>query len=308
MLALDSHTGGEPTRVLIDAKLDLGRGSVREKQLTLEREFDGLRKKTILEPRASDACVGALLCESEDDQCASGVIFFNTAGYLGMCGHGIIGVAATLAYLGKIQPGIHKFETPVGIVEVVLKNKHECSIKNVPSYRFAKDVSVEVAGVGLVRGDVAWGGNWFFLVDGAPFDLNLHNVLQLTHAATNIRQALESAGITGSDGAYIDHVEFFSPSTTDADCQNFVLCPGGAYDRSPCGTGTSAKIACLAADGHLLPGVDWVQESIVGSQFVASYEIDKAGQCIPTISGSAYVCAETRLIFEEKDPFGAGIS
>lgn len=305
---VDSHTEGEPTRVVLSGGPDLGRGPLAERLQRFRATADDFRRAVILEPRGSEALVGALLCEPHDPSCAAGVIFFNNAGYLGMCGHGTIGVAATLAHLGRITVGDYRLETPVGIVAVKLLSANEVAIENVPSYRYRTKVAVEVESLGTVVGEIAWGGNWFFLVEHAPFELAAGNIRLLNDAAHAIRLALRRQRITGADGAEIDHVEFFGPAhATDADSRNFVYCPGAAFDRSPCGTGTSAKLACLAADGKLLPGAAWVQESIVGSRFTASYRVDAEGRIIPTISGRAYICAETTLVRQAGDPFRDGI-
>jgi 4-hydroxyproline epimerase len=305
---IDSHTEGEPTRVVVDGGPDLGTGSLAERKALLAEKFDTFRTTVILEPRGSDALVGALLCEPNDTSCAAGVIFFNNTGYLGMCGHGAIGVAVTLAYLDRIGPGIHKIETPVGIIEVELLGPNEARIENVASYCHQRDIVVEVDGLGMVSGQVAWGGNWFFLVDKAPVPLTLDNERTLTDITLRIQRALATENITGARGEEIDHIELFGPpESADADSRNFVMCPGGAYDRSPCGTGTSAKLACLAAAGELEPGETWVQESIIGSRFNARYRLDDDGQVIPSISGNAYICGETTLIQQDKDPFAHGI-
>jgi 4-hydroxyproline epimerase len=252
---IDSHTEGEPTRVIIEGGPDLGAGSMRDRIARFADEFDHVRKMAILEPRGSDAIVGALLCEPTQDDCAAGVLFFNNRGYLGMCGHGSIGVAVTLAYLGKIGLGESKLETPVGVISVNLVDENTVTVENVSSYRYRRDVMVDVPKLGMVTGDIAWGGNWFFLCKESPFPINLDNERALTDAALKVQNALWSQGITGRDDGEIDHIEFFTDAEAgDADSRNFVLCPGGAYDRSPCGTGTSAKLACLADDGVLAPG------------------------------------------------------
>ena len=305
---IDSHTEGEPTRVVLSGGPDLGQGPLRERLQRFRETADGFRRAVILEPRGSEALVGALLCEPVDSTCAAGVIYFNNAGYLGMCGHGTIGVAVTLAYLGRIGNGTHRLETPVGVVEVKLLSKNEVAIENVPSYRYRSKVAVEVESLGTVVGDIAWGGNWFFLVEKSPFPLTTDNIRPLNDAAHQVRLALRHQQITGADGAEIDHVEFFGPAqSADGHSRNFVYCPGGAFDRSPCGTGTSAKLACLAADGKLKPGEAWIQESIIGSRFTGSYREDSAGRIIPTVSGHAYVCAEATLIQQPDDPFRNGI-
>jgi 4-hydroxyproline epimerase len=303
---VDSHTSGEPTRVVIAGGPDLGRGTMAERLAIFRRDHDEFRSAVVNEPRGNDAMVGALLCDPVDPECAAGVIFFNNVGYLGMCGHGTIGLVATLGYLERIFPGVVRIETPVGEVSAELHESGEVTVGNVPSYRLAHDVPVHVEGSGTVRGDVAWGGNWFFLVKDSPWPLELRNLEQLTDYTWRIRQALTAQGITGADGAEIDHVELFGPAHGEADSRNFVLCPGKAYDRSPCGTGTSAKLACLHADGKLVEGQVWRQESIVGSVFSGSV-IVRDGQVCPQIRGSAFVNAEARLIFDERDPFCWGI-
>ncbi len=302
---IDSHTGGEPTRVVVAGGPELPRVPLAERRELLRREHDWLRSATVLEPRGSEVLVGALLCEPLDPTAAAGVVFFNNVGYLGMCGHGTIGLVVTLAHLGRIGPGRHAIETPVGTVTAELHADGTVSVRNVPSYRFRRAVAVDVAGYGRMTGDVAWGGNWFFLVESHGQPLALGHVARLTDCATRIREALEREGITGEEGAEIDHVELFGPSER-ADSRNFVLCPGLAYDRSPCGTGTSAKLACLVADGKLAPGQEWRQESVVGSVFTGSVELVD-GAIVPTIRGSAFVTAEATLRLDPADPFRHGI-
>jgi len=304
---VDSHTGGEPTRVVVDAGLDLGSGPLTDRVRRFRTEHDGFRRAVVCEPRGSDVLVGALLCPPVDPTCVAGVLYFNNVGYLGMCGHGTIGVGVTLGRLGRIGAGRHRLETPVGVVPFEFDGKNRVTLDNVPSYRLTADVGVEVEGHGTVRGDVAWGGNWFFLVRKHRERLELGNVERLTAVTQAVRRALREQGITGAGGAEIDHVELFGPPA-DARNQsrNFVLCPGGAYDRSPCGTGTSAKLACLAADGKLQPGEPWRQESILGSVFTGSYRYEN-DRIIPTIAGEAYVTAEGFLCFDAGDPFALGI-
>lgn len=304
---IDSHTEGEPTRVVIEGGPDLGSGSLAERRERFKRDFDRYRSAVVNEPRGSDPVVGALLCPPVDPSCAAGVIFFNNVGYLGMCGHGTIGVVATLAYLGRIAPGAHRIETPVGVVTAELHESGDVSVANVTSYRHRKGVAVDVEGFGTFTGDVAWGGNWFFLVNDAGESLDMAKVERLTDLTWAIRQALTRDGITGADGAEIDHVELFGPPhDATANSRNFVLCPGKAYDRSPCGTGTSAKLACLFEDGKLREGETWRQESIVGSEFEGSVRVVD-GKVQPTIRGRAFVNAEATLILDEADPFCWGI-
>ncbi|HET9529643.1 MAG TPA: 4-hydroxyproline epimerase [Blastocatellia bacterium] len=304
---IDSHTGGEPTRVVVGGQPDLGSGSMAERLELFRTHYDEFRSAVVNEPRGSDAVVGAMLCEPVDSKAAAGVIFFNNVGYLGMCGHGTIGLVVTLAYLNRIKPGLHRIETPVGTVEARLDGSHRVTIKNVPSYRSRSRVAVDVPGYGTVHGDVAWGGNWFFLVEDHCQELSLAKVEELTDLTWRIRRELERQGITGDDGQEIDHIELFGPSEIEGvDSRNFVLCPGKAYDRSPCGTGTSAKMACLYADGKLAEGQVWRQESIVGSIFEGSISIND-GKIHPAITGPAFVTAEADLILDERDPFRMGI-
>jgi 4-hydroxyproline epimerase len=309
MRVIDSHTEGEPTRVIIEGGPDLGAGPLSERVQRFKESADSYRSTAINEPRGSDAVVGALLCEPEDPDCAAGVIFFNNTGYLKMCGHGAIGVAVTLHYLGRIGLGTHRLETPVGVIQIEMLSPNQVAIENVASYLHEANVSMDVEGLGTVIGDIAWGGNWFFLVEGSLVPLRRENIRRLTHAAASVRRQLECEGITGERGGEIDHIEFFGPpESPDANSRNFVYCPGGAYDRSPCGTGTSAKLACLAAKGKLRPSETWIQESIIGSRFLASYREADDGKIIPKITGSAYVCSEATLIQQPGDPFRHGIT
>ena len=304
---IDSHTGGEPTRVVLSGGPDLGPGPLSERLNRFRTEHDTFRAAVVNEPRGSDVIVGALLCEPIDSECVAGVIFFNNVGYLGMCGHGTIGLVATLAFQKKIESGEHQIETPVGTVSAILHPEGEVTVNNVPSYRLAANVVANVPGYGAVRGDVAWGGNWFFLVREPSVELSLKKVEELTNFTWAIRLALREQGITGANGQEIDHVELFGSSQLPGvDSKNFVLCPGKAYDRSPCGTGTSAKLACLYADGKLKEGQVWKQESIVGSVFQGSVTV-RDGKVYPSIRGSAYVNAEAELILDPKDPFCLGI-
>lgn len=305
---IDSHTGGEPTRVVVSGGPDLGTGTLRERLERFKRDFDPFRSAVVNEPRGNDAIVGALLCEPTAPGCATGVIYFNNVGYLGMCGHGTIGLMVTLGYLNRIAPGTHRIETPVGIIEATLDENNFVSVANVPSYRLATNVPVAVPGHGLVTGDIAWGGNWFYLVrDGNELALTLNNLDALTDFTWRIRQALTANGITGANGQEIDHIELFAASDLEGvHSKNFVLCPGKAYDRSPCGTGTSAKLACLYADGKLQPGQIWRQESIVGSVFEGTLRVVE-DQIFPTIKGTAFVNAEADLLLDERDPFCFGI-
>jgi 4-hydroxyproline epimerase len=304
---VDSHTAGEPTRVVHDGGPDLGTGPLDERRQRFAQQYDALRRAVVHEPRGSDVLVGALLCPPSDPRCTAGVIFFNNVGYLGMCGHGLMGVVVTLGHLGRLTAGRHLLQTPVGIVAVEYDGRHRVTVQNVPARRTAADVPVEVPGFGTLRGDVAWGGNWFFLTHEHGHTLELCHAAALTDFAWRVRRALAAAGITGDAGQEIDHIELLAPAADPrAHSRNFVLCPGGAFDRSPCGTGTSAHLACLHARGRLRPGQVWIQEGILGSQFEATFDLAD-GQVVPRITGSAYLCAEGTLLLEDDDPFRCGI-
>ena len=361
---IDSHTGGEPTRTVIAGGPDLGQGSMAERREIFRTRFDSYRSAIVNEPRGSDVIVGALLCEPVDPSCVAGAIFFNNVGMLHMCGHGTIGLAVTLAHMGRIGVGVHKLETNVGVVTFEYHGENRVTLENVPSYRYRADVKIEVpesvafrsgvvggsnekwvaGSVGFAEGperepntpqqghaqslltlppdakgrsfaerkttltgDIAWGGNWFFLVKDYPEPIELSRVERLSEVSRAIRRVLDEQKITGADGGEIDHIELFGPPANPHNhSRNFVLCPGSAYDRSPCGTGTSAKLACLAADGKLAPGEVWRQESILGSVFEGSYRPDGA-KIIPRITGTAYVNAEATLLLDPRDPFEMGI-
>ena len=308
MKIIDSHTGGEPTRTVISG-LDTPVGA-EATRIFLREKADWIRSALIHEPRGFDAMVGAFLCQPADPSCVTGVVFFNNVSYLHGCLHGTMGVVETLAYLGRITPGDHRIETPVGIVTATLHDDHRITVANVPSYRFASDQPVKVPGFGEVTGDIAWGGNWFFLISDQGPAIHSGNIKELTEFTSAVRKALQDSGITGADGGEIDHIECFADpqNGVEADSQNFVLCPGAAYDRSPCGTGTSAKLACLAASGKLAEGEIWRQASIIGSIFEGTYKATTIeGEVIPIVTGRAYVNGETTLVLNPDDPFQHGI-
>ena len=302
---IDSHTGGEPTRLVLEGGPDLGDGPLAQRAQSFREHFDTYRCAVVNEPRGSDPLVGALLVKPHRNDCAFGVIYFNNVGYLGMCGHGTIGLIASLKFAGKIAPGAFKIDTPVGAVEAELRPDGRISVANVVSYRSHPKVVVEVPGIGPVVGDVAWGGNWFFLISEHGQVIDLAHVDALTDFSGRVRAALNAQG-----HPLVDHVEVFGPSVlSGAHSRNFVLCPGKAYDRSPCGTGTSAKLACLAADGKLAEGAVWVQESLIGSTFEASFRWhDRSkGEIVPSITGAAHVTGENVLRLDPDDPFCWGI-
>ncbi len=320
MRVIDSHTGGEPTRVVVAGGPDLGSGSMLARKQRFETQYDRWRTAIACEPRGNDVVVGALLTPPENEGSLCGVIFFNNVGYLGMCGHGTVGVAVSLAYLSALGercwmhgsdhlPSHFVLDTPVGSVPVDTHPDGSATIQNVPSYRFRRSVEVQLNNSQSVHGDVAWGGNWFFLCEDHGLAIDVANISQLHDFSKRVRHALLAHSITGEQGAQIDHIELFgAPSDPRKfDSRNFVLCPGEAYDRSPCGTGTSAKLACLAADGKLAPGSIWRQESVVGSKFEASYALAADGKILPRITGTAYLTADSQLLIDSNDPFAHGI-
>lgn len=307
MRVIDSHTQGEPTRVVLESGPSLKSHTLKEQAIELSENHKDFLNATLTEPRGFEAMVGALLVPPNDSRCETGVVYYTPAGALNMCGHATIGLVITLAHMGRINIGTHYIETPIGVVKALLKKDNEVSIQNVESYRYKKDVSIKVDGLGIVKGDIAWGGNWFFLTKEIPCELNYDNIPQLLEALNAIKNAISKQGIFGKDGAQIDHFEFNGAGSDKADGRNFVLCPNGTYDRSPCGTGTSAKVACLVADGDLQEDEVWIQESVIGSCYHASFKNVSGGGVIPTITGKAYVTGETTLIQNAKDPYANGI-
>ncbi len=302
---VDSHTEGEPTRVVL-AGWPLPPGtSLAERRAALLREQDHLRRAVVLEPRGHAAVVGALLTPPEQVGSRCGVIFFNNVGALGMCGHGLIGLVRTLEWLGRLQPGEVRVDTPVGTVTAWLDAEGRVTLRNVPARAQALDVEVDVPGLGRVRGDVAWGGNWFFITELPGEPLEAARLPRLLAVSQAVRQALVDGGVSGAEGAEIDHVELVGPAP-DADARVFVLCPGGEYDRSPCGTGTSAKLAVLQARGRLRPGQVWRQESVTGGRFEA-WLGEHEGQLLPHVRGRAFVTGRATLHFDPRDPLVGGI-
>jgi len=306
---VESHTGGEPTRVVIAGGPDLGAGLLAERAQRLRDDHAWLRGALCREPRGHEAIVGALMCEPDEPNCACGVIFFNNVSTLGMCIHGTIGLAVTLAHLGKIHPGMHRIDTPVGVVQANLRSDGSVEVTNVASYRHAAAVAVEVPGWGTVHGDIAWGGNWFFLIDDQGPPVAFANLDALTRFAQAVRLSLADQGITGEHGMEIDHIEVFGAAADPslADSRNFVLCPGNAYDRSPCGTGTSAKLACLHAAGKLRSGQVWRQAGILDTVFEATFEPLPDGKISPRVSGRAWINASNTYFFDPTDPFRHGL-
>ena len=309
MHVIDSHTGGEPTRVILDGGPDLGTGPLAERAAKLATEHRDFYRSVILEPRGQAAMVCALLVEPVDPTCVTGVIYFDAKAVLGMCGHGTIGLAVTLVHMGRIGQGKHRIETPVGVVTVDVRDANTVTVTNIESRRCRAGVALDVEGIGTVTGDIAYGGNCFFIVDPSPIPVTASNIRHLTELAVTLRESLRAQGIGCEGGMPVDHVIFYGAAETPGThSRNFVLCPDDDYDRSPCGTGSSARLACLAAEGRLAEGAEIVQESVIGSTYRLSYRMGMAGGVIPSITGKAYVMAESKLIFLPDDPFRLGIT
>jgi len=302
---VDSHTEGEPTRVVVDGWPVPAGATMEERRDALRDNWDHVRRAVVCEPRGHSAIVGALLTPPVNEGSLCGVIFFNNETYLGMCGHGLIGVVRTLQYLGRLGSGAVRFDTPVGTVSAELGEDQSVTIQNVASRCHATDVEVDVPGIGRVVGDVGYGGNWFFITHRDDV-LETKDVAALTRETQAIQDAITAQRVAG--GVPIDHIELSGPPTRpDADARNFVLCSGGEYDRSPCGTGTSAVMAVLHARGKLPIGTEWRQESITGSRFVGWLTAGENGDLIPHIRGNAFVTGEATLRFDPADPFRLGI-
>lgn len=302
---IDSHTGGEPTRVIVGGVAEPAGDTMTEKRAAFAGELDWLRSATVCEPRGHEALVGALLCEPCEADCVTGIIFFNNVGVLNGCLHGTMGVAVTLLHQGKIGAGIHRFDTPTGVVSVDISSTGTVAVENIRCFRIHQNIELDVPEFGRVTGDIAWGGNWFFLTD-APRNLAVipENVEALTRFSWTIRQLLNSSGHTE-----VDHIEVFGPPADSgtADSRNFVLCPGKVYDRSPCGTGTSAKLACLFDDGILSEGQIWRQAGILNSIFEGTFSAAPDGGVLPTVTGTAIITAEAELLIDPSEPFAFGI-
>lgn len=308
MRVVDSHTEGEPTRVVIDGWPDPPGATMQERAAALRATADHLRRAVVREPRGHGAMVGALLTPPVHAGSVAGIVFFNTRTYLGMCGHGLMGVVRTLEHLGRIGVGCWRFDTPVGTVSAELHDDGQVTIENVPPRCHALDVELDVPELGRIRGDIAYGGNWFFLTEAWDTPLTVDHAGELTRKARLIQDAIDAKGMTGEAGAAIDHIELSGRAEGEhADARNFVLCSSGDYDRSPCGTGTSAVMAVLHARGRLAIGDRWRQESITGGLFTGWLEQSSDGQIVPRIRGRAFVTGETILRFHPDDPFRTGI-
>ncbi len=305
---IDSHTGGMPTRVILDGAPDLGSGTLAERAQHLATTHEAFYKSVLLEPRGQPGMVGALLVEPDNSDCATGVIYFDADAVLGMCGHGTIGLGVTLAHLGRIDAGSHRIDTPVGAVTIDLQDANTVQVTNIESRRVHKSVTIETIEFGPFTGDVAYGGNWFFIIDPSPIPVEPGNIRHLTDVAIAIRETSIAQSVGGENGEPVDHVIFQGKSpSAGVHSRNFVLCPDNDYDRSPCGTGSSARLACLAASGRLSAGEEIVQESIIGSSYRLSFQPGQGGGIIPQLTGQAHIMSEGKLVFAPNDPFRLGI-
>ena len=307
MEIIDSHTCGEPTRIVISGWPMPAGNSMPRRREYLRQNHDRLRQAVVCEPRGHNAVVGGLLTPPVCDDSVAGIVFFNDVGYLAMCGHGLIGLVETLKFMGKVSGDDVRIDTPAGTVSAKIEEDGRVTLANVPSYLYKEDIVVNIPQLGEIQGDVAYGGNWFFLVNSSVTQLSLSNLDFLMVTAKSIRRAIADAGITGPEGEVVDHIEFYDKATVaGADSKNFVLCPGNAYDRSPCGTGTSAKMACLHARGKLKAGQKWIQESVTGSIFEGWLE-ERSDHLIPFIRAGANVISRATLYFDPEDIFCWGI-
>jgi 4-hydroxyproline epimerase len=308
---IDSHTIGEPTRVVIDeslvAGLDLGMGSVRERRDRFRDRYDHVRSALVGDPRGTNAMVGVILVPPADPSCRFGAFCVNRVGYLDMCGHATIGLAVTLGSQRIIEPGSFRLETPAGVVGVMWHGGGAASFECVPPRRIAKGLALACDDGSRVTGDVATSGLWFFICRDHGLAVEPAAIPALTERAWSIRRALEARGITGDGGEVIDHVVLLGPPHEPGnDGRAFVLCPDGAFDRSPCGTGTSALVGCLLDDGILAEGRTWRQESVLGGVYEARIRREQ-GVAVPTVRGRAWLTAETTLHFAADDPYRIGL-
>jgi 4-hydroxyproline epimerase len=308
---VDSHTIGEPTRLVLDdafvAGLDLGTGSVFSRREVFRSRYDDVRRALVTDPRGVEAMVGVILVPPADPTCDLGAFYFNRVGYLDMCGHATIGLAVSLGHTGRITPGPFRMETPAGVVGVEWHGGSDASFQSVTPRRIHRGLSIRCPDGSIVTGDVATSGLWFFICRDHGLPVVPEAIPQLLERSWAIRRSLGAAGVTGDTGEVIDHIVLMGPPLDPANsARNFVLCPDGAFDRSPCGTATSALVGCLHEDVQLAEGAVWRQESILGGLYEASVRT-QAGVLVPTVRGRAWITAEATLQFSADDPYRAGL-
>lgn len=321
---IDTHTGGNPTRTLISGLPKLVGETMSEKMLHMKKEFDWIRKLLMNEPRGHDVMSGALLTDPCHPEADIGVIYIETGGYLPMCGHDTIGVCTALVESGLIpiqEPVTYlKLDTPAGLVEVEISLENgkakEVSFCNIPAF-LLKSVSVDVEGIGRVDADIAYGGNFYAIIDAESVGLDLipENASNIIEKAINIRNTINvKTEIVHPQYSFIrglTHVEFFTePTHEKADVKNTVVVPPGGIDRSPCGTGTSAKLAVLYANQEISIGEEFVHESIVGSLFrgcvLETTYVGDVAAVVTKITGSAWLMGMHRFFYHEEDPLKEG--
>jgi proline racemase len=321
---IDSHTMGEPTRIIVKGFPELAGNTMMERKKYLEENFDHYRTALMLEPRGHKDMFGAILTEPISKEADLGVIFMDTGGYLNMCGHGSIGSSTVAVETGLVkvtEPYTEVvLEAPAGLIQARIKVEKgkavETSILNVPAFLYLKDVEVEIDGYGKIPLDISFGGSFFAMINAEKIGLTLNteNIGEITELGMKIiKKVNDTVEIKHPylDITTVDLAEFYcSPTNAAANKKNVVIFGDNQVDRSPCGTGTSAKLALLYAKGELSIGEEFVYESITGSMFkgVITEEIEINGYkaVLPQITGSAYITGFNRWVIDERDPLKDG--
>jgi proline racemase len=323
LAAVDSHTEGMPTRVVTGGVEPLPGDTMLERKLRFEAERDDLRLLLMREPRGHAAMSGAILQPSTRDDADWGVLFIEVSGCLPMCGHGTIGVATVLVETGMVEVSepetIVRLDTPAGLVEarVAVSGGHAqaVTIRNVAAFLHARDQVADVEGFGQVRYDMAFGGNFYAIVEAASVGLEIDPACAhaLIDAGDRIRAALpEPVHPVDERIAGCQHVVFHAPGRDGAHARNATAIHPGWLDRSPCGTGTCARMAALHARGDLALGDEFVNESIIGTRFVGRLveqtEVGGVPAVVPEVTGRAWITAMGQYLLDERDPFPAGFA
>jgi len=322
---IDSHTAGHPTRIVVGGLPKVRGGSVAQKRDYIKSKMDYIRTLLCNEPRGHSCMYGAFLVEPSSEDADFGVIFFSTASYDDMCGHGTIGVATVLTEMNMVrreEPTTEvTFETPAGLVRVETKvvggKVKSVSFVNVPAFLYKKDISIDVPGYGEVKGDVAFGGNWFFYVNAKEIGVRVRseNVDALARAGIAIKNEFNKEfDLVHPTNPNISR-KLLATSIIDipvknknAD-QNNIVVEGKWVDRSPCGTGTSGRMAVLFAKNKLGLNEDFVNESITGETFrgrlIGETKVGEYPAVVPEITGNAYITGFNHIILDPDDPFGS---
>jgi proline racemase len=322
--AVDSHTEGMPTRVITGGVPVLPGATMLERKLHFEEHLDDLRLLLMREPRGHGAMSGAILQPPTRDDADWGVLFIEVSGCLPMCGHGTIGVATVLVECGMVEvtepETLVRLDTPAGLVVVRVAvdggRARSVTLRNVPAFLAARDRVVEVDGWGSVTYDMAYGGNFYALVDAASVGVTVdpEQAGRLIACGADIMAAInatdrpvhpEDPRISGCH-----HVVLHEPGADGADAKAATSIHPGWLDRSPCGTGTSARLAALHARGELAVGDPFVNESVIGTRFTGriAQETEVAGRpaVVPEITGRAWITAMGQYLLDPEDPFPAG--